>query len=473
MSNYKLITVLSSFSPVEWREFYKFIQNKSPNNSDIYKLSEHIIKKFKNRLDKWDTAQVHERLFPDISRKAFLNMMSKIVGWAEEFLITRSVLNNDIQYQFSLLRQYTQRGLYALSDTVAVKLEKLIEQLDPTDFNTYALRRELYHIIYFSNNPIKEKSGQEILCLLTKNHIDASSHLDYFYRAELHNWGALKKQDFNQEVSVLRRRCDLYSFTEDHFLPKLIKMVENNDFTSFIELKNMLFAMKWSDHSETHILVTHYLIAWVIKFWQNGQMSDPDLILQLYEYGLDSKILLTNGRIPERRFHNIISTIGGLNQSDWGLVFINEWVQKIDSARPQDNRALGLAQHAFYNQEYEKIIPLLRSIKFKNTGQQVRLMGLQLIAWFEDRKEYPGIFYDYCANFKRYLKRNEDMISAQYHDSHLNLINFLYDYAKSGDENQLYNELNSGHIVIYRTYLLEKVNNVEEVKMKRAKAHFI
>ena len=458
MPKNKLITVLSSLDSDEWKQVRKYILMHTGRSSDVFRLFEYLQKRRQDWPDKWDTKQVHERIFSKINHKTFLNMMSTLSLWTDEWLLLTLALKRTISSEINLYTLYTERGLYKLADRQMKKIEALLNKMDPKDTNSYKLKRKLYHKVYFSNNPIKYREGSEILTKTVTAHVLYSIEQELLYLAELHNWGKIRNEDFSEHIGQLQNRIHSIPLDENHHLKLLVKMVASNDFISFKKLRDLLFDDDWDIKSQTHILIASYLINWVMKFWQKGLIKDSNIITNLYEYGLETEVLMVNGRIPEQRFHNIVSTIGALKRGGWNSKFINKWGKKVNSKDPSQNAILANVQCSFYNETYSEITLLSRSLKFEPEGQQTRLMGLQMIAWFEEREENPELFLQHTNNFKRFLRRHATELSKHYHDGHYNLIKILEGIFNQVEKSKLETILKNEKSLMYRIYAQSKIN---------------
>ena len=458
MPKNKLITVLSSLDADEWKQVRKYILMHTGRSSDVFRLFEYLQKRRQDWPDKWNTKQVHERNFGKINHKTFLNMMSTLSLWTDEWLIFKSSTEANIESQLKLHQVYTERGLYNLANKVMVKLEKEMSTIDHKNIDLHNYKRSLYHNTYYSNNPIKYKSGTTILNKLVQSHIQMSVEHELIYLSELYNWGRLKNEDFSEKIKLLNARVNAIDIKEESYLTILLKMISLNDYDSFNELISRLFNEKWDTSCLSHIIVTNYLIVYVMRFWQNGELANYKIITSLYDYALKTEVLLANGRLTDKSFHNIVSTIGGLTEDkSWSLHFIKKWGHKVNSKNPQQNISLAKAQCHFYNRDYDKMTPLLRSLKFNSTGQQVRLLGLQLIVWFEERHEHPEIFIQHTQNFTKFLQRHKTKLSPHYYSGHQNLIkclNLLYKKKPQSVTSKFYNSCDN---LIYRKYILNKI----------------
>jgi len=452
MTQNKLISLISSFSKEDWSYIRNYITSKSGSNSDNRKLLDYLYKYRAKWPDDWNSEVVKEKLLPQVSSKAFLNIMSLLYKWSTEALLIRRTLNDELKRRIGLLQEFTERGLYHLGDSEVIKIEKRLTSMDHESLEYHESAISYYHTLYYSDNPIKYKRGSELLSSLIEHQLRYSALKNQIYLTELMNWERIASWDGGQLKSDLIKIVKADILPVDHFLQDLLRMVEDADYNCFLRLSDHLYNKEESRTGLLHKLLVFYLISWSMKFWQKGDITDTKVITELYDYGLNSGVLLSAGKMPHQRFHNIVSTIGGLSENGWSFRFIDEWGPKVESKDPEQNMALARAQVYFYKSKYSEITPLLRSLKFESHGQQTRLMGLQLISLFEGRDEYYDMFIQYAANFKRYLKRHERNLSVHYHDSHMNLVGILEKLAVKdiSSGRVLYNEASR---LIYRVYL--------------------
>lgn len=456
MAKNKFITLVSSLSDHEWSSLKRHILIKTKDNSDIFKLFKYIMGRKEKWPHLWETDKVHQTIFKKIEKKTFQNMLSTLFLWSEEWLWIQSVQENELSKSLQLVKAYTQKGLYELAEKHTTKVEKILNSKNIHDYDVHKIRTELYHTLYFSNNPIKYQNGTELLKKLISANTNYKDHVNHLYSAEISNWSKLSKDDFSFEKDILEKQLKLSTLPESHLLRLLQKMIIEYDVESYSILKNMLLTEKWDTNSEIHIILTSYLNIWALKLWQKGNLSSTKDIKNLTSYALASGVYSLNGRLPERRFHNIAGLLAALNEFDWCLNFIDQWKHKVNAQNPEDNVQLALAQCKLYEKKYDEITPILRSIKFKSSGQQTRLQGIQLIALFEDSDENPNIFLQYAINFRKYLKRNSKKISKNSFENHWNLTLVLEALYKGKNLNNL-EEFISSNNLIYRVYIKEKM----------------
>jgi len=458
MKQHKLLILLESLDLKEWKRLKRYILTKTKRPSELYILFENFEKTYKKGLP-LDIDTLKNKEFSGIARKSLLNMCSTLKSWAEEFILIEDRSKHTIETDLQLLKIYNGKGLYPLADQLFNRLEKQLQQLDENHERRNKLFSELYFTYYYSNNPIKYKNnrGTQLLRSLVEAHQGASSQYGLLYLAELHNWGKITRTNFDHEIEILIRLTDGY---ESHpYLHHLIKMIKETDFQSFKILRTKLFESTLDTYSMIFTATVSYMVNYVMKFWQQGDLKNSSEIVEIYEFGLNTGVLLINGRIPENRFHNIISTVGGLSNNDWSLQFIKKWGDKVNSKNASQNVDLGMAQYYFYKNQYQKITPLLRSLKFDPLGQQIRLMGLQLIAWYEEAEEAPDMFLTFSETFEKYLKRHKSNLSNHYFLSHLNLIKILRGLFKRTELLKLQTIMESSQSIIYRTYLMKKMES--------------
>ena len=448
----KLITLLNALNSEEWANLHKHILTRTSHKSDVYAVFKNLMSE-KDRLTSWDTEYVRKREFNKLSKKVLLNHMSTINKWTDEYLCISNINSNHISKQLILLKEYSNRGLYKI-------LRKIINDLDnhfsfnvgdTIEFHNQAKR--FYTYLYYSDNPIKYQSGSELLKKLVHHHLHETLYHSYLLLTELHNWQTLRRIDHSEELRLINLVFDDSLLHENHILRKLKELVVHYNYDSFNEL--LPYTLE-SDHSVDNLMyrILHmYMISWSLKFWQNKELADVDIIVKLYESGLSRGILLSNGCIAQNRFHNILSTVGALTGRLWAEQFIAEWGPKVDAPSPKINIQLGKAQVALYYKDYENIIELTRELKFDGHGQQIRLLGIELIAWYEIGDF--ELFHNHVKNFKKYLGRYKNKVSLHYWESHYNLIRFLEICVKNNSQQERINYYKNSSRIMYRKYIEE------------------
>lgn len=457
MGNSKLVRTLATLSKDEWSSLRKYILMSHDKTTEAFKIFSEFQKRKEKLNSPFDTSALHKKYFGKLTSKGFSNLLSRINKTIEDWLAIQQFENQNYARELSLVKAYNSRGLYQHADRIATKLEKQIAVDTTLDLAKTDIIHQLLHTQYYSDNPIKYNLTNNLLKELVITHKQYYHQLSLQYIAEMINWGAIKNLDFKSELDQLDNI--LPQFESDELTKELgimIKLVKNKDLDSLYWLTNSLLQGKFSIDSEIHDLVTLYLISFSLKIWMKGELSNPDKLVELYEYGLSSGALLRSGKIPQTRFYNILSTIGAIKDYYWTDGFVDRWIIKVDAINIDSAVALSKAYNNFYHQKYEEMRALLSKVKFEFTEQKLRSLGLILIAQYKDSSSHD-LLPDQIDNFRRTLKRNKHRYSHIFLESHLNLIEVIeWMYSKKYKQVQL--NLDKYKYLIYRQWCMEEIN---------------
>ena len=279
------------------------------------------------------------------------------------------------------------------------------------------------------------------------------------YELELHNWGLLKQIDYSYHLDILHSVNEkLPDSALSEILLDLAKVVSQLDLEAFLKVKALLLNDTFEKNSELHTLITMYLINAGIKLWENGKYTNAQESARLIEYGLRSEVLMKSGKIPWRRFFNLIATLGKLKSFDWTQEFIERWYQNVETENLIYTKSLAEALNAFGFQKYELIIPLIRGIEFQDFIEKLRALGLEVIALYIDRKDNYNLLRNNISNFKRTLKRNEGKLSTPTIKSYVNFLKVL-ELLIQRDFRKITIHLEKYDALIYRGWLFTQVQN--------------
>lgn len=422
----KLISTLATLSNEEWSSFRKYLLMHTREESDNYEFFS-LIRSRKDRLYTLDDAdELRVKYFPQLSSKGLSNLMSRLFNWLEEWLVIQQLQNEKYTSSLALINAYNKRGLFKLADQTARRLKSRIQSEKGLSLEKTKALREMYHLQYYSDNPIKYRSGPKILQDLVDRHFDLFLEQSMLYQLELFNWGKIQNHDFSESYEMLEKSIFEFNATMiSTELEILSNLVLHNSANELYILRNRLRKGIYSGGSELHTLVFMYSVTRAMKLWNTGDCMDAELIMDLYDYGLSSEVLMTNGKIPVIRFHNMISSLSAFGGYGPINLFIEKWSEKADTHSIESTKALANAQNAFYHEKYDLIIPLIRDIEFEHHVQKVRALGLHLIAMYEDRLNQYDLLHTFMQNFRRLLRRNRNKLSPRYFKSHLNLIRVI------------------------------------------------
>jgi hypothetical protein len=169
---------------------------------------------------------------------------------------------------------------------------------------------ELYHQQFYSDNPIKYKTGTELLINLQSSYLKEIKEEILVYACEFINWGKLKNIEFQAIKESFKSIIGLCPDSKESVLLLELKdLIDVPEINKLKNLKDKLFNSFLDQSSDLHVIVTMYLISMAILLLNQGKLEEKHVLYDLYEYGLTTGVLLNSGRIPERRFSVMVNII--------------------------------------------------------------------------------------------------------------------------------------------------------------------
>ena len=157
----RLHQILSTFSSKDWRGARKMLKAWYKESSDVGILFNHLFETYrKSKKVPIKLDQLHGTLLPDITRKSFLNVMSRLNVALEKYLVWLSIEENPQVYDLQLLEVYNSRGLYHLFDLRSKQSIRRISNNETLDLHSQSHLNRIEHMRLYSDNPIKQFDGQ-------------------------------------------------------------------------------------------------------------------------------------------------------------------------------------------------------------------------------------------------------------------------------------------------------------------------
>ncbi|GLR16588.1 response regulator [Portibacter lacus] len=456
--NTSFLKLAEILAPSDWTSLKKFIGMSHREDADIMKLFD-LYKDKRNHLQELIAkSENFEKDFSHLTKKGLLNLHSRLFIESENWLTFKTVMNDQEKKELILNKAYNDNGLYKLADQKAKKLSKFWNNRAVFSYDQERNKAQLLHQQYYSDNPIKYAKDSTLLGDLVNAQLTTTKLSALIYELELHNWGRLKQIDYSTLLESINATVEQLPNNDlSEVLKDLNKVVSNLDLEAFLKVKALLFDNTFEQPSELHTLTTLYLINAGIKLWQNGKFTNASESAELIEYGLSSGVLMKSGKIPRRRFFNLIATLGKLKSYAWTQEFIIRWHKNVETQNTVDTKSLAEALNAFAYQKYDLIIPLIRGIEFQDFIEKIRAQGLELIAIFIDRKDNYSFLRNYIANFKRTIKRNEGKLSNESIKAYTNFVKVV-ELLVQRDFRKLTIHLEKYNTLVYRDWLSTEIN---------------
>lgn len=452
---HKLLSIFASLNAEEQKSFKKHIDQSHAERSDIVKFMAVLYAHRKRLQQEKLSTEISTKHFPHLSPKNLANLMSKIKSSLEDWMICYDLKLSKYDKELALIKSYNNRGIYGEANNIATKLEKKIEDEPKFDLRKTRALYLLKDYQYFSDNPIKYVEGVPMLEAVVTNFNIYYKELIHVYNAELCNWGRIKNYDFsNIRQANTERVASIPETTQTKIVKNVELLMRDFDLEYLYVICDKLFGEKLVEMSFLHSMFCEYAIFCCAQNIRKNVITDFGLLARLYHHGLESKVLLKEGKLSLIRFHNIISSISQVDTLDHVDEFIEKWIHVVSTKSPATAKIIAKVQNCFHHGNYDDIILHLRSVKFESKMQKLRALKFELIALYET--EELDLFYSALHNFNRMNLRSKGVISKRFFETNRNTVKLL-NYLVKGDWNSLSYILHSGDPIYFRNYLIRKL----------------
>jgi len=439
MKDTKAYIALESLTVYELNRFGKFINSPYFNINDklttlFHTLDDEIRSNYasKTTLNK---ASVWKSVYGEvkIDDVRFRKLCSDLLKLTEKFLSQEQFDNNPLHRANYLLKAVSSKNLeklYSSSISTARRLSK--QQLEKTAsfyYYQYQIEKNLFNLTPEFEKKAKIKSDNSVM-----NISDIAFNLDVFYLAE-----KIKYQcSLLAYKNIFKIELEQVLFIED-----ILKQIKIMDYESIppIAIYYQIYLSLTDPDNEEHFhklktLIGKYLqifpfeeakdiyesaINYCVKRINSGNQSFLEELFQLYQYGLDHKIMLTKNEISPTSFRNICFLGVRLNKFDWTENFILK-NQKLLNPKYRENAVtFNLARLATYRKDFQRVIEYLREVTFDDMFYELSSKALQISAYYE--LDEIDVLASFLSSFKTFLRRN-NKIPERRKNNYLKLVIF-------------------------------------------------
>ncbi|MDP6908446.1 MAG: hypothetical protein QF371_03020, partial [Flavobacteriales bacterium] len=154
-------------------------------------------------------------------------------------------------------------------------------------------------------------------------------------------------------------------------------------------------------------------------------------LLSVYKSALERKALLTNGRISQWDFKNVVTVALRVSEFDYARHFIHDYKLLLPLAQRSNALAYNLANLHFYEKNYRAAIKQLQKVGLDDVYYRLDARSILLKSYYE-LDDYDALFYHATA-FRSALKRNRK-ISNHQRKLYLNLIKHTMSLSRAAGE---------------------------------------
>lgn len=445
MLDSKLYILLQSFKAPEWRTFVEFVSSPFFNKKLLLTklllyLRAHIwLKKDSKRLKK---EIVYRHLYPNepFNEKKFNYLKSELFKLAEKYLAVQSFLYDNDQQDLALLKNSMSENREVLYSGALKRLQNRLSKSPSVSYDLYAKTFELADIE-------DQKFQQSAIRKYDENLAKASFNLDaYYLTIKLRHYCVMLNnemllavsypKDWMSEITDLLAGSDYLKEPPILLYYELLMALKNTDGYDYWYDRLKADFLEYSHHlspDEQRGYLTMAINFCGAKIWK-GEERYVEQMLNLYQYGLEKGILLTNGQMSPWTYKNMVRLGINLRLFDWLEAFIFDYKDLLPEEQRDDAFHFSLSDMYYSQGELDKAQEQLNAIEFSDVSYYIGAKILLMKIYFE-KKEEEALF-SLIFSFKLYLKRNK-LLTQNAKRPYENFVKFLHLITKSQHKSML------------------------------------
>lgn len=417
MKNSKLIRLFSAFTREEIDSFGDFLRSPYFNQRDdlvqLFGYLKNLAPRFPDDMLLKET--VFQAAFPQevFDDKLLAYRMNYLLQLGERFLSIRSFEQSPFLPQLFLMEGLVDRKLEKEFQFVHKKLNRQLDEAEIIDSEAFFRRFRIGEIgdqLFMTKDERRYDPNLEV----------ASDNLDRFYfskklrmMGEMINRQHIFNQPYNQRIHELIMQGLEGSDMLDSPLIKtyyhIMKMLGDEE-TAQEEYNQVkaLFQSSLSSFSETDKQnILSHLLNFCIRQIREQVDRRPFLeeALNLYIFGIESKIYLPNNQLSPWHFKNIIKLAFNLGNFDWAENFMYQYSPNLQETFRENALYYNLADLYYQKKDYDKAMKFLNQVEFTDIHYNLNAKLLLLKIYYELDEEEALL--SLLASFSVYLKRNK------------------------------------------------------------------
>ncbi|WP_373550721.1 hypothetical protein [Haliscomenobacter sp.] len=436
MKNTNIIQVLSALTLLERKQFSTWLAVPSNGMST---LGPPLLEGLLTQLDHQaivDKERLFKCLYPtqNFNEARWNNLLSDLLHAVYQFLQQQALQQQPLLQQNLLLKTLLEREILGVFPRQSKKQAQLLQQspaLDPQHFYFE------YHLAQYQDEYqlLQEKRNYSPFLQAKNDALD----LYYFFEklriaCDMASRNLVMQADYR--CPFVDHFCAHYAqeLAEQNLPPVVLiyyntyKLLTENDSRHYFQIKPLLVGqLDQLPNAELRTLYS-YLLNHCVRQINSGNSLFYAEILSLYKLLLEHSILITNGRLTQWTFTNIVTTGIRLRDYAWTEQFILQYAGYIHAEVRENARCFNLANLYFEKGDYGPALQQLQSLEFTDPFYHVSAKIIQLKIYYL-LHEAEALFF-LMENTKRLILRNKQLSEYQ-KKSNLNFIKILQKLAKS------------------------------------------
>lgn len=470
MHKTKLIQIFYTLSKAELRKLHRFVKSPVHNTrDDVIRFFEYLQKTSPEQYKKLQKKIIFKSIYPKevYDEKKMYYLISFLMKVLEDFLIYTERTENGAENLLALAKAFRR-----------LELE---EQFNQTirKINTNQEKQPLRDMEYFQ---YQYQLQLEICNFFVRKTRDTSSYLQALDHS----------LDLQFIVQKLRQGCAIIVnktiYTGDYdtgLLSSVIEYVKHNpkvlehpavalyyyyyqaatdqensrDY--FNKFKEVLLAHHHQFNEDEAYGYYGLAINYCIKQINIGKEAYLAVLFELYQIGLDTKLLFVKGKLHHFAFKNIAALALRLKKFDWVRDFIQNYQEALNEKVRDTYVHFAKSKLAFEIGNYDEALKRLAQMEYDDLLLNLAAKIMLLKIYYE-QKDYK-VLDSLISSFRTFINRKKELAySRDNYKNTLRLVQKLVNvnpYSKE-DKNKLRQEILSEKRMLERTWILEQLDKI-------------
>lgn len=475
MLSEKLTSLLRTLTKYELNRFRKFLLSPYLNDQEdltrLFEIVNEALRKDEQALPGLDKQTVWKALYP---KKKFddthlRRLASDLTQAALRFMVEEARRQDPLGEALELQKILEKPELQKHLTGVERQIKRLLNEERGQSSEQYFAQFKMHDAIFSRASKIVATSGY------AEKLLPADFYLECFYLTQKLKFYVawLLYRDFRITEHAIPLIPGFWEYIEAArfkgipllaVYSKVIKcLIDQDDENHFHDL--MADLEKYDEYLTKDDLRECYHIAQnycALKISQ-GKIEYYREVFKIFRRGIDQKILLENGQLPEGVFKNIITASLGVGEYDWAERFIQDNVEYLPSNIRENARTFNLSYLYFHQKKYQKVIELLSNVEYSDVVYALGAKQILLRTYYESG-EFLAMD-SLIESFRIFLRRNK-LISKNLKREYINFLNFLKKLSSLNVAGQLVIKLFQKRVsetkyVNSKKWLLEKIAELE------------
>ncbi len=467
MEKSRLFEVFDAIPQKEIKELRKFIHSPFFNQRiHVNQLFEFLVScKFEQKVLP-NREDAFRYLFP---RKKFDDhklrlSMSLLLKCIEKYLTITQFESNKNNVELNLLSAYRKLNISRQFKKTIVGIDKQMSSQKIRNADYFRQRYHFFEEQYLFN---KEMSRMEENLKLNEVH----ENLDVSYIASklrqscfsIANKGIYKKDyDFGMLDEVIQyvEQHQVFNIPAIKVYYYCYKILTNrSDIASFEKFKTLI--IEYQSKFLQDELRDLFLLAvnFCIQQMNRGNRPYAQEGLEIYKVGLESQVLLLNGKLSRFTYRNIVAMAIVSKDYEWVNEFLHEYKDKLEKQYKEATFSFNLAWLEYERQHYDEALDLINKTNFSDILLNLSAKTIAMKIYFELNSF--DLLYSHLEAMKTFINRKK--IISYHKTNYLNTIKFAKKILDTPKEDllsrkELYNNIKTETAVAEKAWLLKQLS---------------